>query len=90
MDVSLWLGGFAALKLRFEGRLHGLYRMGGAVEYLDLPCIDECAGCFLRYMFTAKSHFKQLKHIVCTKWKQDFSSINKHLIGMAAMLAAIV
>jgi len=37
MDVSLWLGGFAALKLRFEGRLHGLYRMGGAVEYPDLP-----------------------------------------------------
>lgn len=38
--LSLWLGGFAALKLRFDGSLHGLYRTGGAVEYSDLPCID--------------------------------------------------
>jgi len=36
----LWLGSFAALKLRFEGSLHGLYRTGGAVEYRDLPWID--------------------------------------------------
>jgi len=40
MWVSLWLGGFAALKLRFDGSLHGVYRTGGAVEYSDLPCID--------------------------------------------------
>ena len=35
--VSWWLGGFAALGLRFAGSLHGLYQTGGAVEYPDLP-----------------------------------------------------